>query len=215
MTEDKLHAVFFRAGQRADLAQELFAFRKKLFVDELGWDLKVDGDSERDQFDTPDAVHCALLRDRQVIGSFRAVRCDRPYLASAVFPGLATTCVYPQAWDCWEISRLGVRRQDRRLAGSLYAVMFAFGWRRQARALVALADLTYERFLHRMGIRTRRYGPPAEIGVDRQGSVLRAVAGEIPLTEQSAALTAQLHVLLTTVEITDETLVLGSRRISA
>jgi N-acyl-L-homoserine lactone synthetase len=64
-----------------------------------------------------------------------------------------------------------------------YALMFRFAELRGAEALVAIADLTYERFLQRMNIRTRRFGPPQVIGVDRSGAALTAVAGEIPLKQ--------------------------------
>lgn len=215
MSDDLLKAIFFRSSHDPALAHRLHVFRKKLFVDELGWDLTVSGDAERDQFDLMDPMNCALFVGDELVGTFRALRCDRAYLGKDVFPQLAWTSPYPTSSECWEISRLGMTRTRRRHAKALYAAMFAFGWMRGAAALVAIADLEYERFLHILGIATRRYGPPQEIGRDLRGRPIVAVAGEIPLRDQPPALVAKMHALLDTMEITDETLVLGSRRVPA
>jgi N-acyl-L-homoserine lactone synthetase len=213
----QLQAVFCTEEQNLGVVDRLFRFRKALFVDALGWDLKVDDGRERDQFDTDAAIYCALFRSGNLIAGFRAIRTDRPYLAQAVFPQLATFAAYPQRHDVWEISRFGVLPAE---AGSitarlLYSLMFRFAYQCGASALVALADLRYERFLTQLGIRTRRYGPPQIIGVDEAGKPLSLVAGDIPLANQRGWRFDSLLKLVDDVEITDETLVLGSDRLSA
>lgn len=216
-TSRQLHAVFCTEEQNRSVVDQLFRFRKALFVDVLGWDLKVENGRERDQFDTACAVYCALFRNGILIGGFRAIRTDHPYLAQTVFPQLATFAAYPQRHDVWEVSRFGVLPSD---AGSLtarllYSLMFHFARQCGASALVALADLRYERFLTQLGIRTRRYGPPQVIGVDESGRPLSLVAGDIPLANQRGWRFDALLKLVDDVEITDETLVLGSDRLSA
>lgn len=203
--------------------QGVFRFRKQLFVDDLGWDLPSLGeawgegarDEERDGFDTADAIHCALYCESEVVGVFRAIRCDRPYLSRVVFPELAAGRAFPRRPDCFEISRFGVRETQRRLGPLLYAVMFHFGAERGARSLVATVDLGHERLLRRLGVRTDRYGLPQVIGRTVHGREILAVAGEIPLTRQDRATAARFDHLLSFVEISDETSVLGSRRLSA
>ena len=206
--------LFFHDADRTE-SRAVFQFRRRLFVDHLGWRLCVSSGEERDEFDGPGAIYCALAAGDELVGTFRAVRCDRPYLSSAVFPQLAATREYPQRADCYEISRFGVDPARRCFAPLLYAVMLQFGWERRARALVAVADLNHERLLGKLGIRTRRFGPPGFVGLDRFGVPLDAVAGEIVLGEQPAPLADRVSALLHNVEIVDETLVLRPERLSA
>ncbi|MEP9368200.1 acyl-homoserine-lactone synthase [Xanthobacter sp. VNH20] len=215
MQPTRLTANIFYPDAYKTLVDDIFRLRKSIFINELGWALtSVDG-LEMDQFDRDDTIHCGLFLNGSLIGTFRAIRCDRPYLSASVFPDLATHRGYPDCDGCWEISRFGLLKQHRRHAAALYAVMFGFGWAHGARALVALADATYERFLQASGIVTARYGEMQVIGVDAHGRDIPAVAGEIPLDAQTPALVARMRALLQTVEVSDETLVLGPRRISA
>lgn len=213
----RYRAVFTTEDHDPGLVDALFRFRKELFIDLMGWDLASSEGRERDGFDTPAAAYCALFRDEALIGCFRAIRTDGDYLVRCVFPGLATFKAYPQRRDAWEISRFGVMPVENRIEAARvnYALMFRFAQLRQAATLVALADLTYERFLTQIGIRTRRYGPPQCIGSRADGEPMWVVAGEIPLTEQRGHRFNAILELARTVEITDETLVLGHTRISA
>jgi N-acyl-L-homoserine lactone synthetase len=216
-TSGQLQAVFCTEAQLPSVVDQLYQFRKQLFVDALRWDLRVEAGRERDQFDTETAVHCAIFRDGNLFAGFRAIRTDEPYLAESVFPQLATFAAYPRRHDAWEISRFGVAPSQ---AGSmtakvLYALMFHFARTRQASALVALTDLRHERFLTQIGVRTRRYGPPQILGLDEKGDPLVLVAGDIPIANQGGWRFDNLLNLAKTVEIDDETLVLGSERLSA
>jgi acyl homoserine lactone synthase len=195
------------------LSRRIFEFRKEVFVDRLGWKLEVIDGLERDDFDHFGTINCALLDGDQVVGSFRAIRCDRPYLSACVFPTLAQLEPYPMTWDAWEISRFAAI--DRAVSWPLYAAMLNFGWTRHARALVALVDLGHERVLRGHRVKVRRYGPPTLVGSDRAGRPIMAVAGEIPLHEQSQALHEAAARALSKLELTDETLVLGPDRVSA
>jgi acyl homoserine lactone synthase len=213
----RFRAILCTEQQNPEVVDALYKLRRTIFVDMHGWDLRVVDGRERDQFDTPAAVHCALFRGNELIGGFRATRTDHDYLARNVFPQLAAVKSYPQRADIWEISRFGVLPSTDRLetAKVNYSLMFRFAQLRRAVALVALADLTYERFLRTLGIRTRRYGPPQIIGTDKAGESLWAVAGEIPMAEQSGSRFQTLLALAKQVEIEDETLVLGRIRVSA
>jgi hypothetical protein len=93
--------------------------------------------------------------------------------------------------------------------------MFYFARTHNARALVALVDLTYERFLRRLGIVTRRYGEPGLIGHDLDARPIEAVAGEIPLADQRGSHFESLLAISRNMEIIDETLVRGRLRLSA
>ncbi|HEY0440988.1 MAG TPA: acyl-homoserine-lactone synthase [Xanthobacteraceae bacterium] len=210
-------ATFCTEEQNPSGVDAMLQLRKQLFVDLYRWELTVVDGRERDQFDTPTTVHCLLHRDRTLIGGFRAIRTDDDYLVRSVFPYLAAIRSFPQRSDYWEISRFGVLPIAHRLEAAKinYALMFRFAQLRQALGLVALADLTYERFLSKLGIRTRRYGPPQVIGTDAAGTPLVAVAGEIPMSEQNDHRFHALLALTKHMEINDAALVLGRSRISA
>jgi acyl homoserine lactone synthase len=199
------------------IVQSLYRFRKRLFVDILRWDLPAgESSEERDQFDRVDTVHVALFQGPELIGCFRAIRTDHAYLTQSLFPHLAEFQSFPRSADCWEISRFGVTPGSGMLAARInYAIMFHFAQAYHAKALVALVDLTYERFLGRLGIVTRRYGSPHSIGHDLDGREMRVVAGEIPISEQQSERFQALLDLCKQVEIIDETRVFGRDRLSA
>lgn len=181
-TPDRYHALITTETLSPENVQSWLRLRKRLFVEECGWKLPTKGDVERDEFDGAQTEHALLFHDHELVGGFRAIRTDRPYLSASKFSKLAQR-PFPRQRDVWEISRFGVVRSRRqRLASQLnYALMFRFSLLRGAKALVAVADLTYERFLERMAIQTRRFGPPQNIGDDIYGCPLIAIAGEIPL----------------------------------
>lgn len=215
---NKKKAVFALQRTDGETVRALRRFRKRLFVDELGWDLQVAGEEERDQFDTDEALHCALFEGGEVVGGFRLTPTRLPYLSREVFSHLATTRPFPVRPDIAEISRLGVVGDGSarfRRALAVYGLMMEAARAQRVVSLVAVADLTYERFLRRIGIATRRYGPPQSVGTDRFGRVLRAVAGEIPLADQSDQTLARLRASLHDVEIHDAASLFGPRRLSA
>jgi N-acyl-L-homoserine lactone synthetase len=212
---DRYHALITTEEAGPDHVQSMFRLRKRLFVDQCGWLLKTVGDLERDQFDVWYTEHCLLFHGSDLIGGFRAIRTDHPYLTQAVFPQLAVRR-FPNRRTVWEISRFGVLPNAAARSARLnYALMFRFAELRGAEALVAVADLTYERFLQRMNIRTRRFGPPQVIGVDRSGAPLTALAGEIPLNKSDNPDLGSFHDLGRKLEISDATYVLGRARIPA
>lgn len=211
------YAHIFKAEDDAEACIQVGEFRKSLFVDHLGWDLQTKEQREVDQFDTPHALYAKLVIAGKICGTFRAIRCDHPYLAESIFPQLATTRSYPELSNVWEISRFGVwpTSEARHHANILYALMFQFGLMRQARALVAVTDLIHERYLAQRGIRTRRYGKPQPCGTDVRGRPLTLVAGEIPIERQDETALRDLLSSLNGVTINDQTLVLGRSRVQA
>ena len=213
----RYRAVFCRVGDAPEVVEAFFRLRKALFVDILGWDLRVDEDREVDQFDTEFATYCALYSDGELVGGFRAIPTDQSYLARNVFPTLATIHPFPQRRDAWEISRFGVLpRSDRfELSKINYALMFRFAFLQQATCLVAVADRVHERILANFGIRSARYGPPQPLARNADGDPMEVVAGEIRIADQSGSRFRQLIDHARLVEISDETLVFGRTRISA
>jgi N-acyl-L-homoserine lactone synthetase len=213
---DRYHAVITTEELDPAYVQSMLRLRKRLFVDHCGWILSTSGDVERDQFDTWYTEHCLLFCGPDLVGGFRAIRTDYPYLTQTVFPQLAVRR-FPNQRNIWEISRFGVlpAAAEARSARLNYALMFRFAELRGAEALVAMADLGYERFLQRMKIHTRRFGPPQVIGVDNRGLPLTAVAGEIPVNETDNPGLAKFLDLGRQLEIGDATHVLGRSSVPA
>lgn len=209
--------VFFRPSSDPGLYDAVLRLRKRVFVDQCGWDLQIVDEREFDQFDRDDTVHAALLRKGGLVGSFRIRTTSEPYLADSVFPGLATDRPYPRDADCAEISRFGIDRDvaTHEDAVRLYALMFWYARRRRIRALVALCDPTYERFLRGLGVRTLRYGPPQTVDLDAFGRPIEVMAGEIPMAAQAGPRFQTLLATCDDMEIRDETSVFGRRRLSA
>lgn len=208
-------AHFFSEKSNPNLTRKMFDFRTELFVKELGWSLPMQGGVERDQFDSDDALYCALTEDGEVVGSFRAISCHRPYLAKTIFPHLATVKSYPVTPDATEISRLGVRPGHQSSSVLLYSLMIRFGVYTNASRLVALVDLSHERLLNKIGLTTVRYGKTQIVGFKDDGTWILGVAGEIPIpTPQSTAI-GRIIQLTREMDISDETEVFGRQRLSA
>ncbi len=180
---------------------KLGRFRKNLFVETYGWNLKVRDGEEFDEFDTSAVVYAATFSDDDVVAMFRLTRTDRPNLSRIVFGNLARVTTFPSSPDVWEVSRFGaLTSQGSELN---HALMLHFAKTIGAKSLVAVTDLVYERVLRRFGIRTQRFGPPATIGIDRSGRELMGVAGEIVISQQSGTRYRRLLALASKLEIQD------------
>jgi len=208
-------ATFFSAARRPDLAEALFRLRYALFVRELGWSLSVDSGHERDQFDTDDAIYCGLSIGGEMIGCFRAIGCERPYLAQTIFPHMATHKPFPTCAGYVEISRFGVVAAHRQAGTVLYSLLIRFALARNAVGLVALAELNHERLLNRIGLPTSRYGNAQIVGFRDDGAWILAVAGEIPIPQEPTPALRALLSLTQFMEISDEASIFGCERLSA
>ena len=91
-----------------ELCDSMYRDRKAVFIDRLGWGLKVcDGEREIDQFDTPDAVYVIEAEAGRHLASLRLLPTIKPHLMSDVFPFLCDGEV-PRGPDIWELTRLCV-----------------------------------------------------------------------------------------------------------
>jgi acyl homoserine lactone synthase len=81
-------AIITTLGLRPSVKEEFGAFRKALFVDQLGWSLKLHGNIEIDEFDTDNTVYCLIQESDKIISGFRAVITTLPYLVKTHFSHL-------------------------------------------------------------------------------------------------------------------------------
>jgi N-acyl-L-homoserine lactone synthetase len=215
MQRAQYSAAFFTATTRPDLADALFGLRYTLFVRELGWSLPAVRGRERDQFDTGDATYCGLFIGGEMVGCFRAIGCERPYLAKTIFPHMATHRPFPASAGYVEISRFGVLAAHRQAGTALYSLLIRFALARNAVALVALAELSHERLLNRIGLATSRYGNAQIVGFRNDGAWILAVAGEIPMPRELSSSFKTLLSVTQFMEISDEASVFGCESLSA
>lgn len=216
-TPNDYYATIFEGWQFPEAVKAQQRFRKQLFVDELGWDLRHENGIERDEFDTPNAVYCSLFLGPDIIGCWRAIPASQEYLGRKHFPQLATLRAYPAHPDFWEMSRLGaVDHGNRPLAiRYLYALIFYFARGRGAAAVGGVVTPAHNRYVAMLGVRTRSYGQPMIVGADAYGQPMEVFFGEIRMAEQSGRRFNALCASIQEVELKDETLVLGRRSVSA
>jgi N-acyl-L-homoserine lactone synthetase len=93
-------------NQFPDLLESMFADRKRVFIDALGWDLPVtQGRYEIDQFDDDHAVYLIASDHAGLhVGSLRLLRTDRPHILSQLFPALCEMSI-PLGASIREVTR--------------------------------------------------------------------------------------------------------------
>ncbi|KEO60116.1 acyl-homoserine-lactone synthase [Thioclava indica] len=64
---------FSQLHQHGTAFYDFLRLRKKVFVDQLGWDVPHNNDVEMDQYDTPLAHYSIVIKDGEVVGGARAM----------------------------------------------------------------------------------------------------------------------------------------------
>lgn len=146
------------------------AYRHKIFIERLGWQLPVKDGLERDQFDRPDTIYVVAHNDTGgICGCARLLPTTRPYLLGEVFPQLMNGLPVPATHEVWELSRFAAAdisntamsaaetaNHSRYLLSAAVATAFEQG----ATRIITVSPLGIERLLHRMGVHAHRAGPP-------------------------------------------------------
>lgn len=90
------------------LAQELFRFRYRVFVQHAGWNLHCQQQLERDQFDTEDAVYLvSRATNSRITGLLRLLPTTAPYMIDSLWRDLLGPYPAPCSAAVWEVTRLG------------------------------------------------------------------------------------------------------------
>lgn len=153
----------------------LAAYRHKVFVDGLGWQLPDARDGmERDQFDRPDTLY-VIANDAagNICGCARLLTTTKPYLLADVFPSLLNGHSAPASPDVWELSRFAIKSMDdteilsREESGLRFRRLLAEAARaalaQRATRLITFTALGVERILRKLGVHAHRVGPPEMI----------------------------------------------------
>lgn len=101
-------------ADETELLEQCYRLRHRIFVEECGWQLPATPDGrEIDPFDTPEAVHLAVVEDGRPVAYSRLLPTMRPHLLSEVYPELLGGAPLPRASWIYEWTRFCVARERR------------------------------------------------------------------------------------------------------
>lgn len=107
----------FNREKYADLVEEMFCLRARVFQDRLGWAVTVRNGQERDMFDDLDPAYViALDADGDVVGCMRLLQTTGPHMMSDVFADLLDGQPPLRSSRLWEATRFCV--DTRKLTGA-------------------------------------------------------------------------------------------------
>ncbi|MGU7778825.1 acyl-homoserine-lactone synthase [Burkholderia sp. PU8-34] len=185
------------------LAADLGRYRRRVFVEQLGWALPSanEGD-ERDQFDRDDTIYVFARNGRgEMCGCARLLPTTRPYLLKTLFAELiAEDMPLPQSASVWELSRFAATGDaadsDVWAVRPMLAAVVECAAQLGARQLIGVTFASMERLFRRIGVHAHRAGPPkvvdgrmvvacwididpqtfAALGIDPESGVRQAIA---------------------------------------
>jgi len=154
------------------LGKEIFLYRRKIFVDHLGWKLETINGMEIDEFDRPDTIYVVSVDNHQHInGCARLLPTHRPYLLGKIFPQLMNGLPVPHSSDIWELSRFAARdfRDDIHkqaynpnspIVSELLRESIDYAARHGARRIITVSPIGIERMLNRLNVQAQRVANP-------------------------------------------------------
>ncbi|MEO0419449.1 MAG: acyl-homoserine-lactone synthase [Pseudomonadota bacterium] len=182
--------IFVIKGKRgpnyASLLDSMFADRKALFVDLLGWAVSAhDGRHEMDEFDSDEAVYIiAGNQDGQHCGSLRLLPTSRPYLLQQHFASLCAdelpsdTVTYEITRLCLP-SRLGAKRRLI-VRNQLIAAMVDYALANGIIRLVGVTEAAFRNEVLSMGWLAEPLGPICESSGRKIGAFALHIGADTP-----------------------------------
>lgn len=194
------------ASLAPDLLQALAAYRYRVFVETLRWDLPAHNGLETDQFDGADTAY-VIARDEQgsICGCARLLPTTGPYLLADVFPQLLHGEPPPRHEQVWELSRFAAmdcgapqslsRAMELQVTEHVLASALDYAARHGVKRFITVSPLGVERLLRRLGVHSHRAGPPLVVGghalfacwIEVDGQSLRAMGGYVDRTGRPAS----------------------------
>lgn len=154
---------------------EFLALRKRIFVDELRWDVPHNDQVEMDQYDTPVAHYSLVLKDGKVVGGARAMATtsswgQHTYMLRDAYSGklphipahiMSVDIATPKVWECTRlvISNDLITQAERteclrRIVDGLVGLVRDHG----AEELICLSSMHLMRALRQIGYDVTRLG---------------------------------------------------------
>lgn len=160
----------------ADLLDEMYRLRARVFQDRLGWDVKVQDGKEIDEFDALDPAHVVCLdEDGDVVGCMRLLQTTGPHMLADVFhtlldgePPLRSARIWEATRFCVDTKKLtGTKKRNSISYVTSEVMVGAFEYAREAGVLdaVAVIDPVMNRVLKRSNNAPYDYlGSPKSMG---------------------------------------------------
>ena len=155
-------------GAETTLAH-MFAARKRVFVDLLGWELPLRNERfEVDQFDDSNAAYVLLQgAGRPHRGSARLLQTQEPHILGDLFPSLCAGPV-PRGHDVLEITRFCIdpglsRGEQREARNELVSALALYAADTGVTTYTAVAGLAWFRQISRFGWECRALGEPRKV----------------------------------------------------
>lgn len=176
-------------GDRADAApvlREMFAARKEVFVDLLGWDLPVlAGRYELDQFDDEHARYLIVADGAgSHLASARLLPTTRPHLLDTLFADLCAGPV-PTGPSTFEITRFCLGRRlgaapRRQARDELVAALADYALAHDITTYTGVAEVGWLRQILAFGWDGRALGPPRRLGGMTLGALRIDIGADTP-----------------------------------
>lgn len=161
-----------RTEQR--LLDRMHELRARVFKHRLDWDVQVEHNQEKDEYDRLDPTYLVLVgNDGQVIGCARLLPSTGPTMLGQTFPFLADASRVPKSGRVVESSRfcIDTERSDivsasglRDATHTLFAGIIEWSVANGFDQIVTVTDVRFERILSRAKWPLQRLGSPHPIG---------------------------------------------------
>lgn len=154
--------------------QHMHELRYQVFRERLQWEVPCKDRVEQDQFDELDPTYMLVKdEDDQVFGCWRMLPTTGPYMLKDTFPQTLCGQLAPEDAKVWELSRFAVGSHEGRAHGfSRTAVLMMESAVEHAldhgvTQFVTVTTVAIERLLKMLGIPTRRFGTPVQVGIEK------------------------------------------------
>lgn len=183
---------------------EFLALRKKVFVDDLGWDIPHDDAYEMDQYDTPVAHYSLVLNDGRVVGGARAMPTtaiwgSHTYMLRDAFSGklthippevMSVEIASPKVWECTRLvisDSLKTQAERSECLALIVDGLVETARARGADELICLSSLMLMRALRQLGYDVRQLGQTYRNGEDGRAYAVLAMPAEYSRARKAQA----------------------------
>ena len=162
------------SGTEQRLLERMHELRARVFKHRLDWDVHVEHNQEKDEYDRLDPTYLVLVgNDGQVIGCARLLPSTGPTMLGQTFPFLADASRVPKSGRVVESSRfcIDTERSDivsasglRDATHTLFAGIIDWSMANGFDRIVTVTDVRFERILNRAKWPLERLGAPHPVG---------------------------------------------------
>jgi len=154
---------------------DFLALRKKVFVDQLKWDIPHNDNMEMDQYDTPVASYSLVIKDGEVVGGARAMPTlatwgEHTYMLRDAYSGklphipahvMTQDIASPLVWECTRLvisDTLTTQKERAECLRQIVDGLVEMATARGATQMICLSSLALMRALRQVGYDVSRMG---------------------------------------------------------